>query len=99
RTIFLPVHILCTNSDLTASDCIKRSGEIDEWREDRNLIAFVFRNQRAEFANKGGSFVWRLVHLPIGCNELFSHASQLNISELPTLRCRSKTTIDLGATV
>src|SRR5262249_45687885 len=90
-TLFLPVHVLCSNNDPSAANGLEGSGEADERRQDRNVIAVVPGDQRAEFVNEGGGLAGRFMHLPIGGDELFSHASQLNLSELPALRGLSKT--------
>src|SRR5262249_43586639 len=99
RSLFLPVHVLCTHGDPGAAHSVEGSGEADEWRQDRDVIAVVAGGQPRGLGNGGCRLAPGFVRLPIGGDEFFAHESQFHLSGSPAPRGRSRTTIDLGATV
>src|SRR5258708_30155563 len=74
RAFFFPEHILRAHADGAAADGFRHGGEADKGRAEDDLIACVLPDHGKKRRDKGAGLLRRLVHLPVGGDQFFSHA-------------------------
>src|SRR5205823_14392014 len=72
-TLFFPIHVLSAYMYVASMHGCNHGGQADKGRAQDDLIPPMIVHQRKKGGDKVFRLWWRLVHLPVGGDEFFSH--------------------------